>query len=127
LSTTKLANGKYYIRTSITDIFDQKSNEIIDPFIVGPATGIATASVEDMITFYPNPFHDVLNLFFKNTNKEELTLSLYDVTGRTILSKDKVTEDDQQLFLGNIVNGVYFVEVWNKSQNTIQRLKLIKE
>jgi hypothetical protein len=127
LSTAKLANGKYYARTSITDIFDQKSNEITDPFTVGPATGITTVWVQDMVTLYPNPFHYILNVLFKASNKDEITLSLYDVTGRTILYEDKVTADDHQLDLENIVNGVYFVEVWNKSKNTVQRIKVVKE
>ena len=53
--------------------------------IINPTIGIENITIRDDFKFYPNPFHDELNI-----KSEEEVLSeiiIYDITGQTVFSK----------------------------------------
>jgi len=66
-------------------------------------------SDETKVLVYPNPFDNTFIVALDSYNGEPVTLNLYDVTGRIILSNYKITDTVE---LGaDLIDGVYSVEV----------------
>lgn len=77
---------------------------------------IPNLGTDDMITpdpkIYPNPFHDVLHISdIKNIN----SVTLHDATGRVIRT---VGKPENQLPVGDLKTGVYFLTLYYKDGST---------
>ena len=62
----------------------------------------------DLVGFYPNPVTNVLNVVLTNQNYHTATVSLMDITGRTLLTQSKAS--DNQAFVLNtetVGSGIY--------------------
>jgi hypothetical protein len=72
------------------------------------------------IRFYPNPVNDVLNIAYTSLSSGDVTIRMYDATGRLVLTEqNQATEGDNQITLhvGNILPvGLYIVEVQQAEQ-----------
>jgi len=122
-----LAAGTYTVRVSMLDIFDQMSNEIDKTVIIGNTTGVNDLIAQNAFTIYPNPCHNSTTLFFNSAETHEVTLSVYDLTGRVVLSDAIAVTSEYTIDVSSLRIGFYFVEVRDKNKNTLQRVKLIKE
>jgi len=89
----------------------------------GPSgtTGIAEVTKENF-SVYPNPANDVLTLNFDNINNAGLTLNIYNTTGELVRS-ETLRQNQQQINIGEISNGMYMVEI--KSKGWSEKHKLI--
>jgi hypothetical protein len=127
-SAKGLAAGNYKVRVSMTDIFDQLSNEI-DKTIIITTTGINDPAISDAadFTLYPNPSNGVVTIFFDTQRTAEATLMLYDVTGRKVLNDIHLIRETTKLDVSTLPNGIYFANVFDKNKNNLQRIKLIKQ
>jgi len=73
------------------------------------------------ITIFPNPFKDKLNIRYQTTEKNNVNLKIYDVTGRLIKQFNHLTNSavNQVIWNGKddhgraVSQGVYFVQVEN--------------
>ena len=74
------------------------------------------------ISMYPNPAKDVLNFEFSNHSGEEITVSIFDQTGKLVLSD--VSGASSRSIPLNIAAGTYSVEI--KSSKAIYSSKLVK-
>lgn len=74
------------------------------------------------ISMYPNPANDVLNFEFGNHSGEEIMVSVYDKTGKLVLS-DVSGSSNRNIPL-NIAAGTYSVEI--KTSKGIYNSKLVK-
>ena len=78
---------------------------------------------------YPNPAIDNVTLKMNGSKNLDVTLELYDISGKLIIkqnasfSKDK---SEQKLNISNIANGIYSLKVVSK-QGSSQSLKIVKE
>lgn len=75
--------------------------------IINPTIGIENITIRDDFKFYPNPFHDELNI-----KSEEEVLSeiiIYDITGQTVFSK-LYNSKETSLSL-NIPKGTYICDI----------------
>jgi len=90
-------------------------------------TGFVT-SVPEKITenpilnFYPNPASDIVNFDIANTNKVDLILNIYNLTG-TLVKTEMLKQNQQQINIGELSNGIYVVEI--KSKEWTEKQKLI--
>lgn len=127
--TNNLPSGTYIVRVSMLDIFDQMSNEIDKTVVIGNSTSVNEPLLAPInnFTIYPNPCNTFINLIFNTTKIQEATISVYDVTGRNVMSDVAVTPDQHTLDVSTLRTGFYIVEVYGKNKNTLQRLKLIKK
>ncbi|MBN1462707.1 MAG: T9SS type A sorting domain-containing protein [Paludibacteraceae bacterium] len=73
-------------------------------------------------SLYPNPASNNVTVDINTTNKIDLTLNIYSVTGKLITSYSFL-QDKYQMDVSNLENGIYFVEIisnqWKKSQKLI--------
>lgn len=80
---------------------------------------------------WPNPFKSFILLNIYSEQKTELQIHLTDVTGRLILSYNKIVLNGtlQQTINTptNLANGIYILSVTNKETGNITVFKLIKE
>lgn len=73
------------------------------------------------LSLYPNPVSDILNI---NAGTEIISVSIYDITGRLILSK-ACHEEQCPVSMRNMEKGVYIVQVTTISGTFIE--KIIKD
>ncbi len=85
------------------------------------ATGVHNNSTsENSLTVYPNPG----NGFFTITSPmKNCSLKLFDVTGNMVRNFSNVKEFPFTIEKGNILSGVYFIEL--RSENKVERSKLV--
>lgn len=95
---------------------------IIDDFqVTGELVGLNTNSLE-VITAYPNPASDVLNI---KANQQLESVSLYSLDGKLILYKN-VSADFVSLDVMDIPTGIYFYEIKTNKGESIKEKVIIK-
>lgn len=83
--------------------------------------GIANYNTANMISIYPNPANEFLNIDLGLLTGTK-TAQLYDISGRVVLEKN--TEgSDMQLNLSDVSKGTYFIKVL--SDKTVVAVKMI--
>lgn len=86
------------------------------------ATGEEELAAESvpMVSVYPNPAHDNLNVEFEKEINGRGTLSVLDLSGRTILEKDTPEGIRQQTIdIGAFGAGLYFLKINGTTQSRI--------
>lgn len=83
--------------------------------------GIETVKITaDELIVYPNPTRDVLNLQVNIQEKANLSLKLYDISGKELISKEWKTTasiEEMQLNLQEFAAGNYILNVQYKKSN----------
>jgi len=74
----------------------------------------------DVVAYYPNPFHDILNLKFEEPVKSIL---ITNVMGQQVFSNN-YSERDFQINLAHLTSGTYFVRAY--MADAIKTFKIIK-
>lgn len=89
----------------------------------GVAVGISYTKLTDQeFKVYPNPTRDILNLEANLSEKADLKLKLYDISGRELLAKDwKVSAAVEQtrLSLQSYIAGNYILHVQYKKDGEV--------
>jgi hypothetical protein len=85
--------------------------------------GIGSEQIAKKTLFFlvPNPASDIVNVNI-STNDEETELNIYSVTGKLVKS-EMLIQNQQQINIGDLSNGVYLVEI--KSQKVSEKQRLI--
>src|ERR1019366_7371822 len=73
-------------------------------------------------SIYPNPASDIVTLNIHNAINTDLTLNIYNVIGK-LISSETLRQNQQQINIGDLDNGIYFVEI--KSNEWSEKQKLI--
>ena len=87
----------------------------------------ATLLQQSKISVYPNPASDIATVVYTAIKEGKYTLSLSDVTGKTVVRQDAIANKGEnfiKLNVGNYANGLYFIRLSDGS-NT-QTIKLVK-
>ncbi|MFA6933420.1 MAG: T9SS type A sorting domain-containing protein, partial [Bacteroidales bacterium] len=77
---------------------------------------------ENLITIYPNPASDIINLEINNTTKEVLNLNIYNIMG-SLVKTETTAVNNNQINISDLNNGIYLIEI--KSKDLITKQKLI--
>jgi hypothetical protein len=79
------------------------------------------------VSMTPNPTTDDVNITFTNSRKDEVTISIMDLSGVNVYSKNlgATQRGTTKVSLSNLASGVYMVELEAGNQKVVQRL--IKE
>ena len=94
-------------------------------------TGVdATAGVNDSafkagVSIYPNPATNMLNISFANAMANDVAVTIYDMQGRLMLSKNIGTADASALDISQFANGTYIVSISGDNINISK--KIIKQ
>ncbi len=70
---------------------------------------------------YPNPAFDIVTLNIDNTNNTDLTLNIYNVTGK-LIGSEKLQQNQQQINIGDLNNGIYLFGIRSKEWTVKQKL-----
>jgi len=77
--------------------------------------------INSTFSLYPNPASDIVTLNSDNTNNAALTLNIYNVIG-TLVKSEILKQNNRQINIGNLSNGVYMVTIKSKDLTENQRL-----
>jgi len=78
---------------------------------------VTNRETKNIVNIYPNPVNNTLFIESNNTN---LQLELYDVNGQLIWQNNGV--DTKQIPFNNFEKGIYFLEIVNNNERTIQKI-----
>lgn len=84
-------------------------------------TGINEINKSSSITIFPNPAFDIVTLNIDNVSNFDLILNIYNVVG-TIVKSETMKQNNRQINIGDLCNGVYMVEVKSKEWTGTQKL-----
>ena len=84
----------------------------------GPGTGIEEETVENPVFIYPNPASTMLNVHAENYR----TVQIVNFLGQVVYSAN-VTENDFQINVSNLSNGVYFIRLNGETTTTQKFIK----
>lgn len=122
---TQAAAGTYTAVYSYTNSTTGCSNSTSTNIVVNVCTGIELLNgLTEKLTVYPNPATEyfVLN---GNTSGESLTVNVYDVTGKIIISQ--TTSSNQEIIdISELARGTYFVEVLSQLQR-VYKTNIVKQ
>ncbi|MGI8633933.1 MAG: T9SS type A sorting domain-containing protein [Segetibacter sp.] len=83
--------------------------------------------VKNVFHVFPNPATSVLNIFLDNAVKEQLLVSLVDVSGRGLLNTTFPQETTAfKLDVSRFTSGAYFLRITNKDGSIHSEFKVIK-
>jgi hypothetical protein len=86
--------------------------DFTDASIVLSTNNFTSNEVKSTLTVYPNPFSESFKLHFTSTSSEDVKVVAYDVTGRTIETRDVNFADINNQELGsNYQSGMYIVVI----------------
>lgn len=91
------------------------NNIYIDEFSIAEPTGILDEYKNSIgFSFYPNPSNGKSFVGFKNTLKQNIELSIFDISGKLILNENRIFEEGEQSLEINTQdwsNGVYLLQM----------------
>lgn len=73
------------------------------------------------VNIYPNPASDVVNLKFNNDNYMDATVSISNISGQIMLSKN-ISGQNEMFDVSSFSNGVYFVNVSGPQISTTKKI-----
>jgi Secretion system C-terminal sorting domain len=86
------------------------------------ALGIGDKSINNF-TMHPNPANDFVNITFNKGLNENMTLNIFDIQGKLVLSTESLdVVDETALDITNLKSGLYFVKLKNGQQETTRKL-----
>lgn len=106
-SDENLAVGTYYYRLKLVDENGEYTYSEIRSAIVNGYNA-------DKVTLYPNPVKDVLHISYPNHNKLDIGVSVYNVAGKLMFTKNiRVPEGEQNITIdvANLPVGAYFINL----------------
>lgn len=120
--------GIYRVCLTVNRPHDSCHTMFCDSVIIGaPPTGIADAANKPVLSVYPNPFHDLLNIAVTAMYEGPGQITVADALGRTLLSQDVTVShgaNQYVLDLATLGQGVYLVEL-NTGGNTMM-IRVVK-
>jgi uncharacterized repeat protein (TIGR03803 family) len=87
-----------------------------------PSSVINVSEIKRDMTVYPNPFSSYTNVVFNESGIHYI--ELYDVTGR-LLKTIESSSRQFELFREDLVNGMYFIKVYDSEHKYLSSSKLI--
>jgi len=75
----------------------------------------------DITIIYPNPATDIVTLNINNINNDDFTMNIYNVMGDLVKS-EIMRQNNRQINIGSLSNGVYIVEIKSKEWTEKQKL-----
>ena len=114
----------YFGNQTATDSILARSLLFLYPQVCGAGANVSELNAAVEFQMYPNPAQSAVTIKLETLN--EFTLSIFDVSGRNVLSVDG-ENGETTLSLSKFNSGVYLVEVASEDGKISQRKQLIIE
>ena len=108
-------------RSSAADRF-----EVVFRSASNVVTAVTNWSNGDYVKLYPNPVINLLQVEYKVGIARELTLKVYDMSGREVLERKQLKSGDQ-VNMNGLLRGVYQYQLLDKTGKFITAGKLLKD
>lgn len=79
-----------------------------------------------VMSAYPNPATDLLNLVVSDDKWNNLSYQLFDTNGRIVYNLQKITASETSVSMQELQQGIYFLAI-NRDGKTIKNFKIIKK
>lgn len=117
---TVFANNTFFAITTRLD------NDFTNGDVYGKFLSSTTGLVDDIkqlnkALIYPNPASDIVTLNIENTNNSDLTMIIYNLIG-AIVKTEKLNQNQRQINIGDLSNGIYMIEIRSKEFKGKQKL-----
>jgi hypothetical protein len=89
-------------------------------------TAVTNWSNGDYIKVYPNPVVTNMQVDYKLGMQRELTLKVYDMSGREVLTQEKVKSGDQ-VNISSLLRGIYQYQLLDKTGKLLMDGKVLKD
>jgi hypothetical protein len=122
--------GGNYIDLAYTITADAKSSaadrfEVVFRNMSNVVTSVTNYSNGDYVRTYPNPVFNLMKVEYKLGMQRELTLKVYDMSGREVLEQKKVKSGDQ-VNMSQLLRGIYQYQLIDKTGKLLMADKLLK-
>lgn len=94
------------------------------PFEIFTLGNDAFPEIQLLMTVYPNPTTEFVNLKIENHSLEDLQFQLLDLNGRQIQFK-KIATSETQISMGNLSKAIYLLNVFEDNK-VVKTFKIIK-
>jgi hypothetical protein len=123
--------GGNYIDLAYTITSDAKSSasdrfEVVFKNSANVVTSVTNYSNGDYVRTYPNPVLNLMKVEYKLGMQRELTLKVYDMSGRVVLEQKKVKSGDQ-VNMSRLLRGIYHYQLIDKTGKLLMDEKLLKD
>jgi hypothetical protein len=123
--------GGNYTDLPYTITGDAKSSaadrfEVVFKSSANVVTAVTNWSNGDYIKVYPNPVISLMQVDYKLGMQRELTLKVYDMSGREVLEQKKLKSGDQ-VNMGRLLRGIYQYQLIDKTGKLLMADKLMKD
>ena len=116
------------VYTSSTGTNGSVAQGVQQPYEISVVTGIEEAiGINLMVSAYPNPTTDFLNLKVDASTTlsiQSMSYQLFDISGK-LLENKKLTGNETQIDLNGFISSTYFVKVLENNQ-LIKNFKIVK-
>lgn len=92
---------------------------------VGDSDIISTENLDFDIVAYPNPTSDKIKIGHNSKIKENFSVTIYDLNGRTLITK-QLTEQENEINMEYLPSALYEVKVMNSKSQLVKSFKIIK-
>ena len=97
-------------------------NKINVTAVIDTATSILDQELAWMVSVYPNPTTDRVNVILPSENYSEFEINIYNALGARIAGYLRIQENELSINLSNFETGVYFLEVKTESSKTVKKI-----
>ena len=112
--------------TSLPGSGGSVSEGIQQPYEIATLGNDEFTEISLLMTAYPNPTVDILNLVVIDQKWDDLSCNLFDSNGRLVSKKIKLSSSETAVSMQELNQGIYFLVVSN-SNKTIKTFKIIKK
>ncbi len=119
-------NGQSSIMFRFKFVSDQNLNQegvVVDDFVIDGVLGVNDFEDGEFL-IYPNPSSDIFNIKRFNTVGDNMTIDVYDITGKLIRKRKGITEADYELNMKGVAKGVYFLKIKIDNKQLVKKLIL---
>ena len=88
------------------------------PFEISVVTGIEQTAINLVISAYPNPTTDFLQLKVESEKLKDLSFQLYNMQGKLLQNK-KIEGNETSIVMSSLVPATYFVKVYAVGRNDL--------
>lgn len=129
--TTLTSNGHYYYRLHQLDLDGgSKYSDIVGIVVTDVKDEIIEKLNFELDQNYPNPFNGQTNISFSLNETEEITLEIYDLSGKKIYELLNKTLSEGKYSIkfdsNNLSSGIYFYKLSNLRNSISKKMILIK-